>query len=128
MFIASSSDGKVKVWDPKDPIQLRCDPERSSWFLQQIGLPSKDETSSIRRKRWVHFVQAFDLDHKVNTEAGGIFSMCLFGVNYVVTGHSCGTVKIWDASSSWLCNKTITSAHPNSSPPVLNTEASWTKA
>ena len=30
---------------------------------------------------------AFDLEHKIKTDYGGIFSSCLFGMNYACTGH-----------------------------------------
>ncbi len=119
MFIGSSSaDGKVKVWDPKDP-NFAC----VATLEKHVGScnkiiyhPKVKHLASGGSDGYIYVYapnKAFDLDHKVNTEAGGVFSMCLFGVNYVASGHSCGTVKVWDATSSWLCNRTITAAHPN---------------
>ena len=43
---------------------------------------------------------AFDLEHKIKTEYGGIFSSCMFGMNYACTGHKCGTINVWDVTSS----------------------------
>ena len=50
---------------------------------------------------------AFDLEHKIKTDYGGIFSSCLFGMNYACTGHKCGTVNIWDVTSGQVINSLL---------------------
>jgi len=119
-FIASSSaDCKVKVWDPKDP-SFACVAtlEKHSASCNALVYHQKMKHLASGGSDGYIYVyapqKAFDMDFKVNTEAGGIFALSPFGCNYVASGHNCGTVKIWDATSDWLCTRTLKAAHINS--------------
>eukprot|EP00943_MAST-04B_sp_MAST-4B-sp1_P002087 g2087.t1 len=119
IYVASvASDGLLKVWDPKSA-NFDCLATISKHTASAncvIYHAKQKHLASCGSDGYIYVINpqnAFDLEHKIKTDHGGIFSACLFGMNYVCSGHTCGTINVWDVSSSWLCNHTIKHAHDN---------------
>ena len=93
IYVASvASDGRMKVWDPKSK-----DFDCVATMEKHVGSanvvmyhPKQKHLASGGSDGHIYVFNpqnAFDLEHKIKTDYGGIFSSCLFGMNYACTGH-----------------------------------------